>query len=100
MTECPRLSRGASLVSLQTLCVESVKIIAAQVLIPPARALKVISDHQNAVGNDDDGALPTSANGKPPKLSGGICILCGEPQPREIDKPYDATTDCLCESCC
>lgn len=44
-------------VSLQTVCVESIEITTAQVGIGVAPLLKVVSNHQDAVGDGNDGAL-------------------------------------------
>jgi hypothetical protein len=48
--------------------VESVEVVAAEVAVDTPLSLKVIADHQDAVGNSNDGALPASARGKFLKL--------------------------------
>jgi len=56
-------------VSFQTLCVESVEAIAAQIGVGAALPLQVISNHQDAMGNGDDGALSASTSSKLLELS-------------------------------
>ena len=56
-------------VSFQTLWMESVEVIAAQIGVSTAFPLQMISNHQDAVGNGHVGALPAATSGKLFKLS-------------------------------
>jgi hypothetical protein len=69
-------------VSLQAVCVESIEITAAQVGIGAALSLKVISNHQDAVGNSNDGTLSAATSCKSLKLGRQIRVLgtCGGPR--------------------
>jgi len=55
-------------VSSQAVRVESVEVVAAQIGIGAALPLEVISNHQDTVGNSNDGALPASTSSKLLKL--------------------------------
>jgi len=63
-------------ISLQTICVESIEITAAQIGIGAALSLKMISNHQDAVGHGDDGALSAAPGRESLKLGRQISVLC------------------------
>jgi hypothetical protein len=60
----PKAFQWLHQVSLQAVCVEPVEVVAPQICIGAMPLLEVISDHQNAVSDSYDGALPPSPSSK------------------------------------
>jgi len=56
-------------VSSQAVRAESVEVVAAQIAVGATLPLEVISNHQDAMGNGNDGALSASTSSKLLKLS-------------------------------